>query len=85
MDVLKGLAELTIGVLVIVVVLSGLKAIFGEMPKSRRAGAEMVAWSAVHGISTLLTSPLTRALPNDRERMVAQVLDGVARSLQITS
>ena len=34
MDVLKGLAELTIGVLVIVVVLSGLKAIFGEMPKS---------------------------------------------------
>ena len=57
----------------------------GAMPKSRRAGAEMVAWSAVHGISTLLTSPLTRALPNDRERMVAQVLDGVARSLQITS
>lgn len=57
----------------------------GAMPKVRRAGAEMVAWSAVHGISTLLTSPLTRALPNDRERMVSQVLDGVARSLQITS
>jgi AcrR family transcriptional regulator len=56
----------------------------GAMPKVRRVGAEMVAWSAVHGISTLLTSPLTRALPNDRERMIAQVLDGVARSLQIT-
>jgi hypothetical protein len=44
----------------------------------------MVAWSAVHGISTLLTSPLTRVLPSDRERMVTQVLDGVVRSLQIT-
>ena len=55
----------------------------GAMPKARRAGAEMIAWSAVHGISTLLTSPLTRALPIDRERMITQVLDGVKRSLQI--
>jgi AcrR family transcriptional regulator len=56
----------------------------GAMPKERRAGAEMVAWSAVHGVSTLLLSPLPATTPSDRNLIVTQVLDGVARSLQIT-
>ena len=56
----------------------------GAMPKARRAGAEMVAWSAVHGVSTLLLSPLPVAEPSARKAIVTQVLDGVARSLQIT-
>ena len=56
----------------------------GAMPKARRAGAEMVAWSAVHGVSTLLLSPLPVAELSARKAIVTQVLDGVARSLQIT-
>jgi hypothetical protein len=54
------------------------------MPRARRAGAELVAWSAVHGISDLLLSPyLGTRLKTDRKHMVAAVLDGVMRSLQI--
>jgi len=56
----------------------------GAMPKARRAGAEMVAWSAVHGVSTLLLSSLPVAAPSARKAIVTQVLDAVARSLQIT-
>jgi len=56
----------------------------GAMPKGRRAGAEMVAWSAVHGVSTLLLSPLPTTAPRDRESVISQVLSGVMRSLQIT-
>jgi AcrR family transcriptional regulator len=56
----------------------------GAMPKSRRGGAEVVAWSSVHGISTLLPSPLRGTAPSDRKLIVTQVLDGVTRSLQIT-
>jgi AcrR family transcriptional regulator len=56
----------------------------GAMPKARRAGAELVAWSAVHGISDLLLSPYLKIrLKTDRKHMVAAVLDGVMRSLQI--
>lgn len=55
----------------------------GAMPKGRRAGAEVVAWSAVHGVSTLLLSPLPATAPSDREGVVSQVLGGVMRSLQI--
>ena len=57
----------------------------GAMPRSRRAGAELVAWSAVHGISDLLLSPyLGIRLKSNRTQMIAEVLDGVMRSLQIT-
>jgi AcrR family transcriptional regulator len=56
----------------------------GAMPKARRRGAEMVAWSSVHGVATLLPSPLPATAPSDRNLIVTQVLDGVARSLQIT-
>jgi AcrR family transcriptional regulator len=56
----------------------------GAMPKARRRGAEMVAWSSVHGVATLLPSPLPATTPSDRKLIVTQVLDGVARSLQIT-
>jgi hypothetical protein len=54
------------------------------MPKSRRSGAEIVAWSSVHGISTLLPSSLAERMPIDRTFIVTQVLDGVTRSLEIT-
>ena len=57
----------------------------GAMPRSRRAGAELVAWAAVHGISDLLLSPyLGIRLKSDRTQMIAEVLDGVMRSLEIT-
>jgi AcrR family transcriptional regulator len=57
----------------------------GAMPKARRAGAEVVAWSSVHGVSTLLPSSLAATMPINRTLIVTQVLDGVTRSLQITS
>ena len=57
----------------------------GAMPRSRRAGAELVAWSAVHGISDLLLSLyLGIRLKSNRTQMITEVLDGVMRSLQIT-
>ena len=56
----------------------------GAMPRSRRSGAEVVAWSSVHGISTLLPSPLPATAPGARKLIVTQVLDGVTRSLEIT-
>jgi hypothetical protein len=54
------------------------------MPNSRRRGAEVVAWSSVHGVSTLLPSSLPATAPGDRKLIVTQVLDGVSRSLEIT-
>jgi AcrR family transcriptional regulator len=56
----------------------------GAMPKARRSGAEVVAWSSVHGVSTLLPSSLAARMPIDRTFIVTQVLDGVMRSLEIT-
>ena len=57
----------------------------GAMPGSRRTGAELVAWSAAHGISDLLLSPyLEIHLKSDRRRMIKVVLDGVMQSLQIS-
>ena len=57
----------------------------GAMPSSRRAGAELVAWSAVHGISDLLLSPYREIhLKSDRRRMTEVVLNGVMQSLQIS-
>lgn len=57
----------------------------GAMPKSRRAGAEIVAWSAVHGISDMVLLPyLQSRLKSNRKHLTTQVLDGVMRSLEIT-
>ena len=56
----------------------------GAMPVSRRLGAEMVAWCAVHGASNLITTPMAGVPPAQRSVVVKQVLDGVKRSLQIT-
>jgi hypothetical protein len=54
------------------------------MPKARRAGAELVAWSAVHGASDLVLLPYLKIrLKTDRKRIIEVVLDGVDRSLQI--
>jgi AcrR family transcriptional regulator len=56
----------------------------GAMPKARRAGAELVAWSAVHGASDLVLLPYLKIrLKTDRKRIIKVVLDGVDRSLQI--
>jgi hypothetical protein len=52
------------------------------MPADRRPGAEYAAWSAVHGLSTLLTSGPLRELPEEeRERALDVVLEGTARGL----
>ena len=56
----------------------------GAMPASRRPGAEMVAWCAVHGVSNLITAPMAGVPAKQRAAVIQQVLDGVKRSLQIT-
>jgi AcrR family transcriptional regulator len=56
----------------------------GAMPVSRRSGAEMVAWCAVHGAANLITTTVAGVPSSQRSVVVKQVLDGVKRSLQIT-
>lgn len=56
----------------------------GAMPASRRPGAEMVAWCAVHGVSNLITTPMAGVPTDQRGAVIQQVLDGVKRSLKIT-
>ena len=54
----------------------------GGLSPERRAGAEFVAWSAVHGVSSLLLDGPLRALPEpEAERVIEVVLAGVTRSL----
>lgn len=54
----------------------------GAIPSERRDQAEFGAWSAVHGISALLLdSPLAGLDDDGRERLIAHVLDMVARGL----
>ncbi|WP_239309300.1 TetR/AcrR family transcriptional regulator [Frankia sp. Cj3] len=54
----------------------------GAIPPERRPGAEYAAWSAVHGLSTLLNDGPLRDLPDaERERALGAVLDVVARGL----
>jgi AcrR family transcriptional regulator len=54
----------------------------GALPPERRPGAEVAAWSAVHGLSTLLIDGPLRDTPNDdRERAVEKVLSVVAGGL----
>jgi AcrR family transcriptional regulator len=51
------------------------------LPEARRAGAPLVAWSAVHGLALILASG---ALPGDVpvETAMTEVLDGVRRALE---
>lgn len=54
----------------------------GAISPDRRPGAEYVAWSAVHGISSLLLDGPLRALPAPEvEQVIDAVLAGVTRSL----
>ena len=54
----------------------------GAFPSRRRPGAEYAAWSAVHGLSTLLTGGPLRDLPADeRDRALRIVLEVTARGL----
>ena len=54
----------------------------GAVPSGRRPGAEYAAWSAVHGLSTLLNDGPLRDLPAiEREHALRVVLDTVARGL----
>lgn len=54
----------------------------GAIPAERRPGAEYAAWSAVHGLSTLLNDGPLRDLPApERERALDVLLDTVTRGL----
>jgi AcrR family transcriptional regulator len=54
----------------------------GELPARRRKDAAAAAWSAVHGVSVLLTEgPLRRLAEQDRQRVVGRTLDMVAAGL----
>ncbi|GAA4985206.1 TetR/AcrR family transcriptional regulator [Kitasatospora paranensis] len=54
----------------------------GALPADRRPGAEYAAWSAVHGLSSLLVDGPLRDLPEDEVRLAAQsVLAVVSRGL----
>jgi AcrR family transcriptional regulator len=56
--------------------------IAGAIPAERADAAEIGAWSAVHGIATLLLdSPLAPLRDDARERLIEQVLDMVTRGL----
>lgn len=53
----------------------------GAMPESRRDEAPWIAWSAVHGLASIL---INQAMPEpaDVNRMIEHVLNGVKRALQ---
>lgn len=54
----------------------------GAMPAERRPGAEIPAWAAVHGLSTLLVEGALRELaPAARDATVEKVLETIARGL----
>ena len=54
----------------------------GALPPERRPGAEVAAWSAVHGLSSLLVDGPLRALPDEvAEQMTTIVLGVVTRGL----
>jgi AcrR family transcriptional regulator len=55
----------------------------GGLPPTARPGAELVVWSAVHGLATLLAGGLVRldgprAVDRQAERLVEAVLTGLA-------
>jgi AcrR family transcriptional regulator len=54
----------------------------GDVSPQRRAGAEIVAWSAVHGLAQLVTDgPLAALDPARREGALALVLDRIEDAL----
>lgn len=54
----------------------------GALTPERRPGAEIPAWAAVHGLSTLLIDGPLRALtPGERDSAIARVLETVAGGL----
>lgn len=54
----------------------------GELPPERRPGAEVLAWSAVHGLASLaLEGPLRGLAPEEREQFCPRVVDMVDRGL----
>jgi AcrR family transcriptional regulator len=54
----------------------------GAIPAERRPGAEYVAWSAVHGLSSLLIDGPLRELPDaERAHALDTVLEAVVRGL----
>jgi AcrR family transcriptional regulator len=54
----------------------------GALPPERRPGAEYAAWSAVHGLSSLIVDGPLRDIPDDEiERGVAAVIGVVRRGL----
>lgn len=55
----------------------------GALSPQRRSGAEFVAWSAVHGVSSLLLDGPLRALPEPEvEHVIDTVQSAVTRSLE---
>ena len=53
----------------------------GAVPAARRKDASMIAWSGVHGISTILTSSIWPAGVN-ADHEVEAVISGISRSLR---
>lgn len=54
----------------------------GALPGERRQGSELAAWSAVHGLATLLIDgPMRDLPPAERDLGLRTVLDVVARGL----
>lgn len=54
----------------------------GAMDPDSRPNAEALAWSAVHGLATLiLDGPLARLTPEERDETIESTLRGVARGL----
>jgi AcrR family transcriptional regulator len=55
----------------------------GAMTPERRPGAEYAAWSAVHGLATLVNDGPLRDLPaTERERALDTVLDVISQGLR---
>jgi AcrR family transcriptional regulator len=54
----------------------------GALPTERRPGAEYAAWSAVHGVATLLVDgPLADLPTTDQDQIVSKVIDVVVAGL----
>ena len=58
----------------------------GVMPKSRRNEAPLIAWAAVHGLSTIITASSRPSQPglhqSTADHMIDTVVDGIIRALR---